>query len=118
MPTKAITLRALGLNPRALGTNPRSRQGQAWAPRRRPGPAFFYETDLWRRLRYQALKRCGGCCQCCGARGARGHPLHVDHTKPRAKFPELELELSNLQVLCEDCNLGKGAWDRTDWRGR
>lgn len=33
--------------------------------------------------------------------------LHVDHIKPRSKYPELELEISNLQVLCEDCNLGK-----------
>src|SRR5262249_39926358 len=39
-----------------------------------------------------------------------------DHIKPRSKFPELELELGNLQVLCADCNLGKRAWDQTDWR--
>jgi 5-methylcytosine-specific restriction endonuclease McrA len=28
----------------------------------------------------------------------------------------LELTLSNLQVLCEDCNLGKSNTDATDWR--
>lgn len=49
----------------------------------------FYKTDEWRRLRY---------------------------IRPRSRFPELELDLSNLQVLCEDCNLGKGGWDSTDWR--
>lgn len=82
-----------------------------------PSPSVrFLESDEWRRVRYQALKRSKGCCECCGSRGTRGHPLHVDHIKPRSKFPELALVLSNLQVLCEDCNIGKGAWDETDWR--
>lgn len=76
----------------------------------------FYDSDEWRRLRYRALKASNGCCQCCGAAAVHGAPLHVDHIKPRSKFPELELEITNLQVLCRDCNLGKGAWDQTDWR--
>jgi 5-methylcytosine-specific restriction endonuclease McrA len=77
-----------------------------------PSPPDFYNSDAWRTLRYRALKQHGGKCQCCGRKGR----LHVDHIKPRSRFPELELELTNLQVLCEDCNLGKGAWDQTDWR--
>lgn len=27
-----------------------------------------------------------------------------------------ELGIANLQVLCNDCNHGKGFWDMTDWR--
>lgn len=76
----------------------------------------FYFSDEWRTLRYKALRQHGGCCQCCGNRAMPGNPLHVDHIKPRSKYPELELELNNLQVLCADCNLGKRAWDETDWR--
>lgn len=76
----------------------------------------FYLGAPWRELRYRALKLHGGACQCCGARASVRRPLHVDHIKPRSRFPELELVLSNLQVLCEDCNLGKGARDQTDWR--
>jgi hypothetical protein len=34
-------------------------------------------------------------------------PLHVDHIKPVSKYPELKLEFDNLQILCENCNLGK-----------
>jgi 5-methylcytosine-specific restriction endonuclease McrA len=79
-------------------------------------PVGFYQSDAWRHVRYLALKKHGAACQCCGATGRKGHPLHVDHIKPRSKFPDLELDLSNLQVLCEDCNLGKRAWDDTDWR--
>ena len=42
--------------------------------------------------------------------------IHVDHIKPRSKYPELELDINNLQVLCEDCNIGKSNIDETDWR--
>lgn len=79
-------------------------------------PSAFYQSDEWRKLRYQALKRSAGACECCGRGGSPSSPLHVDHIKPRARYPERSLDLDNLQVLCEDCNLGKGAWDETDWR--
>jgi 5-methylcytosine-specific restriction endonuclease McrA len=78
----------------------------------------FYRSDEWRLVRYQALKRSAGTCECCGSRPAPERPLHVDHIRPRSRFPDLALDLSNLQVLCADCNIGKGAWDQTDWRGR
>lgn len=74
----------------------------------------FYWSRAWRELRYLALKKYGATCQCCNT---KNKVMHVDHIKPRSKFPHLELDLSNLQVLCEDCNMGKGGWDQTDWRG-
>lgn len=78
--------------------------------------AFYYSRE-WRTLRYEALRKHGAACQCCGATAiSSGRPMHVDHIKPRSRFPELELSLSNLQVLCEDCNMGKGGRDQTDWR--
>lgn len=76
----------------------------------------FYASDRWKELRYQALKNCGAQCLCCGATRADGAVLHVDHIKPRYHYPELQWALENLQVLCSDCNLGKRAWDETDWR--
>lgn len=77
----------------------------------------FYESREWRELRYKALVLHGATCQCCGTSRKDGARLHVDHIKPRSKFPKLQLDLSNLQVLCEDCNLGKSNKDSTDWRG-
>lgn len=77
----------------------------------------FYKSREWRQLRYLALRNSKGC-QCCGARAQDGVLMHVDHIKPRYKFPHLSLCLDNLQVLCEDCNIGKGAWDETDWRAK
>jgi len=76
----------------------------------------FYKSEAWLSVRYRALVMWGGHCQCCGARAAPDNPLHVDHIKPRSKFPELALDIDNLQVLCEDCNIGKGTGDKTDWR--
>jgi 5-methylcytosine-specific restriction endonuclease McrA len=76
----------------------------------------FYDSDEWRRLRYEALKRNNGCCQCCGRRASLDNPLHVDHIKPRSLYPVLALARGNLQVLCADCNKGKSNIDQTDWR--
>lgn len=76
----------------------------------------FYRSAAWKRIRYQALKRAHGHCQCCGAGPEHGAVLNVDHIKPLSRFPELGLDLNNLQVLCASCNRGKGGWDRTDWR--
>jgi hypothetical protein len=76
----------------------------------------FYDTDEWRRVRYEALRLHGGKCCLCGATANGGATLHVDHIKPRSLFPELELDVNNLQVLCRDCNLGKSNLDDTDWR--
>lgn len=76
----------------------------------------FYQTIEWKRLRYKVLVKHGAMCQCCGALPKPGKPLHIDHIKPRSIYPELALEESNLQVLCDDCNIGKGNIDATDWR--
>lgn len=76
----------------------------------------FLESKAWKRLRYQALKLCGSKCQACGASPESGAVLNVDHIRPRVLFPELALRLGNLQVLCGDCNEGKGNWDMTDFR--
>lgn len=69
----------------------------------------------WRQVRYEAL-RTSPCCVLCGRGRQQGVTLHVDHIKPKSLHPELAFELSNLQVLCEDCNLGKGNLDETDFR--
>jgi 5-methylcytosine-specific restriction endonuclease McrA len=76
----------------------------------------FLRTFAWRRLRYKALRMTRGHCECCGASPATGARLNVDHIQPRKRRPDLALDLYNLQVLCHDCNAGKGNWDETDWR--
>ena len=91
-------------------------------PVRQPKPGHphaldaFLQTYEWRRVRMEALKKFGARCQCCGASPETGAVMNVDHIKPRRLFPELALDVRNLQVLCNECNHGKGNWDMTDWR--
>jgi 5-methylcytosine-specific restriction endonuclease McrA len=76
----------------------------------------FYRSWDWKRLRYEFMKDKEGCCECCGASAVHGIRVVVDHIKPIRKFWHLRLEKSNLQILCNDCNMGKSHHDETDWR--
>jgi 5-methylcytosine-specific restriction endonuclease McrA len=77
----------------------------------------FLTSWEWRTLRYEVLLKHGRRCMCCGASPDDGRTvIHVDHIKPRFRYPELALSEDNLQVLCGVCNQGKGAWDETDFR--
>ena len=80
----------------------------------------FYRSYQWRRLRVDVLEanreRYGLlACECCGMVDVRS--FHVDHIYPRSTHPELALDPANLQVLCDDCNIGKGTAYTTNWRG-
>ena len=92
------------------------------APVFEPPPAYvpgmwkeFYKTREWRDVRYKALVKFGKKCQACGE--TSGY-IHVDHILPRSKYPDRELDINNLQVLCEACNIGKSNTDTTDWRDK
>lgn len=109
-----------------LDTIPKSK-GKPKAKRKSPAkPASskleFYASWDWKKARYKALQKHGATCMLCGARrgdtASDGEPVRicVDHIKPLSKFWGLRLDQDNLQVLCHDCNMGKGAWDETDWR--
>lgn len=56
-------------------------------------------------MRYDVMKRDGFRCVICGMSARDGAILHVDHIIPIAKGGKTEM--SNLQTLCEKCNLGK-----------
>lgn len=95
--------------------------GGGVVPDRRPMLEFvkspdFLQSRMWLALRYKALVQYGKICACCGEKGRPANPLQVDHIKPRWKFPELALDIRNLQILCMECNQGKSGWDQTDHR--
>lgn len=102
------------------GTRPRVKRTAtepSGQPQYKPGMgAAFYHTREWLQLRYRVLQRRGATCEACGSTRTHGVRIHVDHIKPRSKFPALELDENNLQVLCEPCNIGKSNKDSTDWR--
>lgn len=73
----------------------------------------FYESRAWRRLAYETKLRDGRRCACCGASPKDGARIVSDHIQPLRLRWDLRLEPSNIQILCNDCNLGKGSWDET-----
>ena len=77
----------------------------------------FYISREWRELRVRVLEKYECACMMCGRSPIRDKVvIHVDHIKPRSFYPELSLEFNNMQLLCEDCNLGKSNKYTTDWR--
>jgi hypothetical protein len=64
----------------------------------------FYTSKAWLSVRYDLIISSKKECSLCGS---KEKPFHVDHIKPRSKNPELELNISNLQILCAACNIGK-----------
>jgi hypothetical protein len=77
----------------------------------------FYSSQKWRRLRYEVMRehigKNGRTCAACHAKNI--DEVHVDHIRPRSKFPELALEKSNMQILCKSCNLGKSNYFNDGW---
>jgi hypothetical protein len=59
------------------------------------------------KLRFDILERDKYTCQACGATPHDGATLEIDHIQPFSKGGTDDLD--NLQVLCRECNSGKGA---------
>ena len=55
-------------------------------------------------LRGKARKRCAYCRR---PMGSHNISWHIEHIKPKAKFPELIFDMSNLVFACIDCNYTK-----------
>lgn len=73
----------------------------------------FYQSYDWRKLRFQVLTEDGEKCVLCNRTAKNGAVMHVDHIKPLRYNWALRLSRSNLQVLCDACNHGKG---NIEWR--
>jgi len=100
--------------PKPIGYKSRCRKDEAFDL----NPEVFYKSWRWKELRLIALDTCGRRCVSCGAKPSANNSvvLHIDHIKPLRCHPELALDLSNLQVLCEDCNQGKSWFNTKDYR--
>lgn len=80
--------------------------------------AFYLNKDYWdaicrvergkvtNRLRFEIFERDNYTCKCCGRKEEIAN-LEVDHIMPISKHGKSIP--SNLQTLCKDCNLAKGA---------
>jgi 5-methylcytosine-specific restriction endonuclease McrA len=68
----------------------------------------FTRSTEWKNLRKQAIDLYGVKCVYCGVLPTKSNPCNIDHIKPRKFFPELALDIANLQPLCAKCNKRKG----------
>lgn len=75
---------------------------------------FGLNDKKWQKLRRRVFSAYGRVCMKCGSTGV----LHVDHIKPKSKFPELAYVFDNLQVLCKDCNYEKSNKTCDDYRNK
>ena len=79
----------------------------------------FLLTFAWRKLRVDIIEEQGGKCQMCGrSYASHGVSIHVDHIIPLSIDWSKRLDRNNLQLLCEDCNLGKSNRYNTNWKNR
>lgn len=75
----------------------------------------FYKSREWKELRYEVLSESDGYCTCCGKRKGdkleSGQHVHltIEHLLPRSKYPVLGLYKPNLEVRCQECNIGKNS---------
>lgn len=72
----------------------------------------FEESKEWKELTIQAKHLYERACHKCGSK----RRLTVDHIKPKSRYPELSLDIDNLQILCWPCNKIKSYIDETDYR--
>lgn len=68
----------------------------------------FYKTLEWKEFRIQVLQEYESRCFACGRTPFDGVSIQVDHIKPRWIYPEFAFSMWNMQILCADCNQGKG----------
>lgn len=102
-----------GAIPEIESQRPKKKKSRQKHRRGKSKKDLFHMSPEWLTLRYHVLRMYGRVCMCCGK--TRGE-MHVDHIKPRSRYPQLALVFDNLQVLCKECNFGKSNKDETDYR--
>ncbi|MDR2474609.1 MAG: HNH endonuclease [Bacteroidales bacterium] len=123
---KQPTRRDLNSEPSKISQSPYNRRFSSWSTAIKKFIEYANENDIKSiksesadtstkktsrdpslRLRFKVLKRDNFSCVQCGASPAKNPAvvLHIDHIKPWSK--DGETEISNLQTLCQNCNLGK-----------
>jgi len=73
-----------------------------------PYPEALVKKDYKHPLNKKALRKStSGKCMYCESRMEHNSFSHVEHIKPKSKFPELEFVWDNLGFSCEWCNTNK-----------
>lgn len=72
---------------------------------------LFYQSKSWRNLR-RAKIQASPLCEVCKRNGIITIGFICDHILPRRFFPELSMNINNLQTLCRSCDQRKRRIER------
>lgn len=64
----------------------------------------FYNSTAWKKVRLVALVRDNYLCQACLRNKRLTTANTVHHIKPRLDYPELALDIDNLESICPSCH--------------
>jgi uncharacterized protein (TIGR02646 family) len=74
-----------------------------------PNPAALANNDYANQVNKEALRKStAGKCMYCEGKFEQSSYAHVEHIKPKTKFPELKFSWDNLGFSCQVCNTNKG----------
>jgi len=74
-----------------------------------PNPEALVKKNYKHHMNKEALRKStSGKCMYCESKMEHNSSSHVEHIKPKSKFPELEFTWDNLGFSCECCNKNKG----------
>lgn len=94
--------------PRRLG-KPQKLQRKAYERQpERSEDRKYYQGKTWRQVRAQKLDL-NPCCEECERLGIATLAAQVHHVQERKDFPDLALDLDNLESLCLPCHNAKRA---------
>ena len=91
--------------------SPERKPKVAKTPTRKRDP--FYSSQQWKIIRFEVLKENDGRCSLCGKTkddiddNGKKLKMTVDHIIPRKNNKDLELDKTNLRVLCDYCHQGR-----------
>ena len=74
-----------------------------------PNPAALTNGDYADKVNKEALRKStSGKCMYCESKIEHNSFAHVEHIKPKSKFPELKYAWENHGYCCQSCNTNKG----------
>lgn len=98
-----------------MPTSPKKRPTHAARVSKNRSGDPFYSSKSWLQLRALKLS-INPLCEHCRKQGRTVAASVVDHKQPRCDAPELELDLDNLQSLCESHHNAKTAREQNERR--
>jgi len=72
----------------------------------------FYSSPEWKALKKEALSIYGSKCMVCGST----KDIRADHIISRQLDPSRSLDITNIGILCNDCNLDYSYYNKKDYR--